>query len=141
MDIENYSKEEMEQIIRIQRRMIEEYHKANYDKPKKEINYEIIKDEEKKKEMSIHKLCELMGFPRRTYHRWKNNDGPSKPKYDEELLILINKVFNKHKGVYGTDRIWGVLKHRYNTPLNIKTVHRYLRKLGLSSRIRRTKKT
>ena len=83
MDIENYSKKEMEQIIRIQRRLIEEYQKANYDKPKKEISYEIIKDEEKKKEMSIRKLCELIGFPRRTYHRWKNNNGPPKPKYDE----------------------------------------------------------
>ena len=28
--------------------------------------------------------------------RYKNN-GPLKPKYDEELLILINNVFDKHK--------------------------------------------
>lgn len=140
IDIKNYSKKELEQIIRIQRKIIKEYKKKNSSKPNKEIIFEIIRNEEQQKLLSIRKICELINFPRRTYQRWKSKGSTPYEKYNNNLLELIQKVFDEYKGVYGAVRIKEVLKHHHNTPRNIKTIRKYMKKLNLVSVIRKTKK-
>lgn len=58
---------------------------------------------------------------------------------DSELINLIRKIYNYHKGRYGYRRIHAELIKSHGLQINHKTVLRLMRKMGLKSKIRRKK--
>ncbi len=142
--------------------------KTNKDKTNKKIDYSTwtkeeliisneIKDEfiknnpdisKKKKFESIskirnllplNKLCILFGVSTSGYKYWFKHQNPEN-QYIQELLLLIKEVYFKNKGVKGIVRIKQELEKDHGTPVNVKTVHRYLKHLGLKSVIRQRSK-
>ena len=75
---------------------------------------------------------------RSTYYFEINKTDPVAIR-NEELLLVIKKIFVENKGRYGVRRVYMELKNRgYN--VNHKRVQRLMKVLGLTARIRRKRK-
>lgn len=58
---------------------------------------------------------------------------------DTEVISLIRKIYNRHKGRYGYRRIHAELIKSHGLQINHKKVLRLMREIGLKSKIRRKK--
>ena len=88
---------------------------------------------ESKADLSVKEKCAALGVNRSSYYKWQNQ----KPgKVDEYAETEINRLYHKHKGTYGRDRITQALRNA-GIIINHKKVYRIMRKLGLKAVIRR----
>ena len=88
-------------------------------------------------EYSVSVMCEFFGVSRSGYYDFVKRQG--KPVQDAELARKIEECQNKTDRTYGYRRVWKWLKDR-NIDRNPKTVLRIMKKYGLLSEIRRSKK-
>jgi transposase InsO family protein len=88
---------------------------------------------ESKVRLSIVKKCRFLDVNRSGYYNWFNKK-PNKINEDFEAEIL--KIYHKHKGTYGRERITQALKN-IGIVINHKKVHRIMRKLGIKAIIRK----
>ncbi|HBI2078054.1 TPA: IS3 family transposase [Enterococcus faecalis] len=82
------------------------------------------------KEFKLTILLEATKFPKATYMYWQKRFDRENP--NEELEILINKIFEENNGNYGYRRIQYALMER-GLKVNQKKIRRIMRKLGLKS--------
>ena len=81
-------------------------------------------------------LLKLADIPRSTFYFWvKQLD---KPDPDAELKLLIQAIYEEHKGRYGYRRIRDELSNR-NLQVNHKKVQRIMKQLGLKCVVRMKK--
>lgn len=76
-----------------------------------------------------------LGVNRSSYYKYLNRK-PVDNSLNEELELLISKIFLEHKGTYGTKRITMSLNNM-GYRINHKRVHRIMNKLGIQGKIRR----
>lgn len=65
-----------------------------------------------------------------TYYEIKNRQPSARARRDEELIPLINKIYNENYQVYGARKVWEEL-HRQGHQVARCTVERLMRRLGL----------
>jgi transposase InsO family protein len=88
---------------------------------------------ESKANLSVKKKCAALEVNRSSYYKWQNK----KPeKIDEYAETEINRLYHKHKGTYGRDRITQAMRNA-GTIINHKKVYRIMCKLGLKAVIRK----
>ena len=82
-------------------------------------------------------LCKWLGVTERGFYAWRNRDLSNRYKADQELLKLIKRIFYKHDGIYGSPRIFKVLK-RLKIRVGRKRVERLMREAGLVGKVFRS---
>jgi transposase InsO family protein len=88
---------------------------------------------ESKTNLSVKEKCAALGVNRSSYYKWQNR----KPKkVDAYAETEISRLYHRHKGTYGRDRITQAMRNA-GTVINHKKVYRIMRKLGLKAVIRR----
>ena len=88
-------------------------------------------------EYPVSVMCQFFGVSRSGYYDFVKRQG--KPVQDAELARKIEECQKKTDRTYGYRRVWKWLKDR-NIDRNPKTVLRIMKKYGLLSEIRRSKK-
>lgn len=81
-------------------------------------------------------LCQLLGVPRSGYYAWCSRTQSEQEARNEELSMMIEKIFAEHKGRYGSPRMTAALR-REGKSCNHKRVERIMREKGLQARSRR----
>lgn len=75
------------------------------------------------KKYSIKLLAEVAGVSRSGYYKWKSRGGVNvQDCKDEEMIPLILKIFNDHKGTYERRRIKIALEKEYNMIVSEKRI-------------------
>ena len=88
---------------------------------------------ESKANLSVKKKCVALGVNRSGYYKWQNQKPEKTDGYAE---TEINRLYHKHKGTYGRERITQAMQNA-GTVINHKKVYRIMRKLGLKAVIRK----
>lgn len=127
IDLSKFSKEELEEVIRIYRNLLKIKNKREAFSAIK--NYYGI--------LSVRKLCYLLGVNRSSYYWWLKNQ--SSDKYNLIWLNNIEILFFKYNQIFGVRRIKVYLEREYQININLNTVHRYMKFLGLKALIRTSK--
>ena len=81
-------------------------------------------------------LCRHFGLSRSGFYSWKQSRDKSEFGSKAWILIKISEFFKASKGTYGAPRIFQDLND-LGIKINIKTVAKYMRSLGLSARLKR----
>lgn len=74
-------------------------------------------------------MCEVLEISTSTYYKYRNTVDP-----DYQDYLIMKKVFDKHKKVYGYRRIKEELKHEYVLVMNHKKVLRIMNKYGIMAK-------
>lgn len=87
----------------------------------------------------LRRMCKVLGIGENTYHRWKNQI--ISPRRRQTILLEeeITSIFHEYKGIYGNVKISAELQSR-GFKLSRAQVTFYMKKLGLSSKVRRRDK-
>jgi transposase InsO family protein len=84
-------------------------------------------------EFGIGYLCNHLDVSRSGLDTWKKRGKSQRAIKDEELTILIVRIFKKHHGIYGSPRIYKVLK-RLRINIGCKRVARLMQQANLKAR-------
>jgi transposase InsO family protein len=68
--------------------------------------------EDNRSEFRVERMCQALRVSRSGYYKWKNRPKSKQTISNEELLKMIKEIYHKHKGRYGSPRIWKELKAR-----------------------------
>ncbi len=85
-------------------------------------------------------LCKELGVSRSGYYNWIKLGKKEYGNFDEKLLEEIKFLFYNRKQKFGFRRIKVSLEREFSTFVNINTVRRYMKHLGLKANIRQRKK-
>jgi len=91
--------------------------------------------DEGKKRWGVEPICRVVQFAPTTYYAAAARSPSARKLRDDELKVMIQRVFHEHLGVYGADKIWAQLK-REGTRVARCTVERLMRELGLRGVVR-----
>jgi putative transposase len=80
-------------------------------------------------------LCAVLRCSRSGYYDWIRLGRPKHKKFNAALSSLVAQIHGAWP-IYGVDRIGMVLKRKYGLITSNKTVHRYMKVLGIRSVIR-----
>lgn len=78
----------------------------------------------------VEPICEVLQFAPSTYYAAKNRPPSMRDLRDEQLKVMITRVYNDNYCVYGADKIWEELL-RQNMEVARCTVERLMRELGI----------
>lgn len=87
-------------------------------------------------------MCRVYDVSRNTYNAWRRRGESLRKQEDGELFTLINEIFVKHEGCYGSPKITMALRKK-GVRVGQKRVARLMRENGLKAvkaRMYRTKK-
>ena len=87
----------------------------------------------------LWRMCKVLGIRDYTYYRWKNH--VISPRQRQTILLEeeITSIFHEYKGIYGNVKISAELQSR-GFKLSRAQVTLYMKKLGLTSKVRRRDK-
>ncbi|URC11680.1 IS3 family transposase [Flavobacterium sp. B183] len=87
----------------------------------------------------LWRMCKVLGIRDYTYYRWKNH--VISPRQHQTILLEeeITSIFHEYKGIYGNVKISAELQSR-GFKLSRAQVTFYMKKLGLTSKVRRRDK-
>jgi putative transposase len=81
-------------------------------------------------------LCEALDVSRSGFHAWLNRSPSARSRYDEALIVEIDRSFKSSDRTYGTRRVWhDVLAEGLSCGLH--RIERLMRENGLRARPRR----
>lgn len=83
----------------------------------------------------VEPICRVLQFAPATYYAAKARPTCARRLRDEDLKVVIRRVWNEHLRVYGADKVWAQLK-REGVPVARCTVERLMRVLGLRGAVR-----
>ena len=75
-------------------------------------------------------MCRVYSVTREGFNSWRTRGVSARKQYDDELFILINQIFEKHDGNYGSPKITHELA-KQNIHVGQKRVARIMREHGL----------
>jgi putative transposase len=78
----------------------------------------------------VEPICKMLQFAPSTYYAIKSRPRSARDRRDEQLKVLIEKVFDDNYRVYGADKIWEELL-RQNVAVARCTVERLMHELGI----------
>jgi transposase InsO family protein len=84
--------------------------------------------------LSIKGLCEWLGVSRSGYYAWLNRRPSKRHKDDVNLKRKILRIYDEHKGRYGSPRIYKTLKSQGQS-IGKKRVERLMRDLDIVGRV------
>ncbi|WP_143521811.1 IS3 family transposase, partial [Pseudomonas sp. 2995-3] len=87
-------------------------------------------------EFPVKSLLQIAAIPRSTYYYWVNT--LNRPDPDAEVKVLIQSIYDEHKGRYGYRRIRDELTAKGHK-INHKKVQRIMKELGLKCLVRMRK--
>ena len=76
---------------------------------------------------SVKKMAKDLGVSGSGYYAWLDRKPSRHKTEDRHLLGLIVKIFQEHKGRYGSPRIWRELVEEFNCRISRKRVERLMR--------------
>jgi transposase InsO family protein len=82
-------------------------------------------------------MARVLGVSRSGYYAWLERKPGEREVEDRELIELIRKIFEAHRGRYGSPRVWEELKGTHGLKISRKRVERLMREHGLQARRRR----
>jgi len=82
-------------------------------------------------------MAKTLGVSRSGYYAWLNRKPSRHEQEDRELLARIVKIFEEHKGRYGSPRIWRELIATYSRRISRKRVERIMKEHGLQAQRKR----
>lgn len=82
----------------------------------------------------------MLSICRSAYYKWLKAPQGFGPDKEEWLRAKVVECYAEHNGIYGVRRIAQTLTRESGTPFNHKRIRRVMRRLGLSSVIRRKRK-
>ncbi|WP_157280096.1 IS3 family transposase [Orenia marismortui] len=87
-------------------------------------------------------LCNISGVSRSGYYKWikRQKTITTKDLEDNKIKEIIKKIYKDYNGRYGYRRITTVFKNDFKININHKRVYRFMKVLGLKSKIRKKKK-
>jgi putative transposase len=86
-----------------------------------------------KGELSIRRLCEVLGVSPSGYYRWRGHKPGVRRRGDEKLKVQIASAHRKSRGNYGSPRVVVELQEQ-GTPISRRRCARLMRELGLRGR-------
>jgi len=89
-----------------------------------------------KNRYGVARMAEELGVSRGGYYAWEKRKPSRHEQKDMELLFLILRIFKKHRGRYGSPRVWEELKCT-GIRVGRKRVERLMREQKLMARQRR----
>ena len=98
------------------------------------MKYEFCKAH--RKEHSLVKMLQVLGASRSGYYAWLKRGESNRSKSNNKLKIKIDKIFELHKGRYGSPRITVEL-HKEGENCSRVRVARLMKELGLRSKTRK----
>ena len=78
-------------------------------------------------------MCRVYGVSRHGYNAWRRRGTSARREQDGELFILINQIFEKHNGNYGSPKITRELRKK-GVRIGQKRTARIMREYGLKAR-------
>jgi transposase InsO family protein len=85
---------------------------------------------------NVAKMAGVLEVSRSGYYAWLERKPGKREQEDRELAGLIVKIFEEHRGRYGSPRVWAELKGR-GLKVSRKRVERLMREHGLQAKRRR----
>ncbi len=82
----------------------------------------------------------MLKVSRSGYYRYLSAPKSNRCLENEWLSEIIKKEFHALKGIYGARRIKILIERKYGKRYNLKRIKRLMRKLGITSSIRRKRK-
>lgn len=101
----------------------------------------MIKELHETKGYPIQVMCEILKLNRSSYYKWLNRKETDKEILDQELSQIILEFHRDLKGILGYRRMTIWINRLCQTNYNKKKIRRLMRKLGVSSVIRRKRNT
>ena len=86
---------------------------------------------------TLAKMAKVLGVSRSGYYAFEGRKMSRHEETDLELSGQIQQIFQKHRGRYGSPRVWEELRRR-GWRVSRKRIERLIRTMGLRSRRRRT---
>ena len=80
----------------------------------------------------MKRICRVLKFPRSTYYKVINHTKSVREKFNEKLDKKILEIYIDSKKRYGAPKIHKILE-KQDIKINIKTVQKRMRKLGICS--------
>ena len=80
--------------------------------------------------------CDVLAVSRSGYYAWRDRPVSGRRRRQDAWAAQIRAVYADHRGVYGSPRVWHVLKAR-GERVGRHTVARQMRSLGLRAKIKR----
>nr|pir probable transposase - Mycoplasma pulmonis insertion sequence IS1138 [Mycoplasmopsis pulmonis] len=130
-EVNEYTREELEEIVKIYRIIFD-------DISEKEIRKKIKEHKDKEKILTKISWKEFL-FSKSTYYSWKKPK-LAEPKKDQEIEEIIRKSFHENKGIFGRKRLEIYIQNKYKRYINYRKIGRILLKLNLFCKIRRAKR-
>jgi putative transposase len=87
----------------------------------------------------VTKICETLNISRSGYYKYKNRVKPEKEKQDELICSLITEYHLTFDGILGYRRMTMFINKLNQKSFSKGYIHRLMRFLGISARIRRKK--
>lgn len=91
---------------------------------------------ENRKEFRFGKMCKALEVSSSGYHRYIRGKMTQRRLENQNLLALINKIYHRFKGVYGSPRIYNELR-KQGWKYNRKRVVRIMRINGIKAKTKR----
>jgi putative transposase len=87
--------------------------------------------EQEKANHAVALMCRLFGVSKSGYYAWRSRPPSAQSRADAELLVLINRVHEESRGIYGAPRVQAELRLKHHIFCSRRRVARLMRQAGL----------
>lgn len=87
--------------------------------------------EQEKANHAVALMCRLFGVSKSGYYAWRSRPPSARSRADAELLVLINRVHEESRGIYGAPRVQAELRLKHHIFCSRRRVARLMRQAGL----------
>ncbi len=89
----------------------------------------------------VEKLCKKLMISRAGYYKWLKRKPSKRQLVNEDLADKIMRMYERHNRTLGSRRMWMFINREHNTHYNHKRIRRIMKILGISSLIRRARRS
>lgn len=105
-------------------------------------DFQVIKDyHDKKPDIPIQTLCQLLKVSRSGYYKWHNHIETVSETENKKLMKKIKEFHRNYNGILGYRRMTNFINSQLGTNYNKKRIRRLMKILGIRSVIRRVRQS
>lgn len=105
-------------------------------------DFQVIKDyHDKKPDIPIQTLCQLLKVSRSGYYKWHNHIETVSETENKKLMKKIKEFHRNYNGILGYRRMTNFINRQLGTNYNKKRIRRLMKILGIRSVIRRVRQS